>query len=150
LRSHKQSADGISIRSAAEIDLSVVKTLYGQLTPDLSNVDRDFPAIVRDPNSICLLVEVRNQPIGMVICYVRTSLSSGTKMIIDDIVIDRNCRGQGYGRSVIKHCVGLAKARSLDCIELACSLSKPELHRFYEGVGFKHRMRFYSLFLEDE
>ncbi len=150
MKGDNQSADGISIRSAAESDLAVVKTLYGQLAPDLSNVDRDFPAVVRDPNSICLLVEAQNQSIGVVICYVRTSLSSGKKMIIDDIVIDRNYRGKGFGRSAIEHCISLAKARSLDCIELACSRSEPELHSFYERIGFKHRMRFYSLFLEDK
>jgi len=146
----RHSADRIAIRMAAAKDIAIAKVLYGQLAPDVSNVDRDFPTIVRDPNCICLLVETQSRPIGMAMCYVRTSLSSGKKMIIDDIVIDYSYRGRGIGSSVVEHCLRLAREQSLDCVELACSLSKSELHRFYEKIGFKHRMRYYSLFLEEE
>jgi ribosomal protein S18 acetylase RimI-like enzyme len=86
----------------------------------------------------------------MLICYVRPTLSSGNKMVIEELVIDRNHRGRGLGSMLLKHCLESAKSRGLDCVELACSLAKPELHRFYERAGFKHRMRLYSLFLEHE
>lgn len=148
--SRNRPVDDISIRNAVASDFSIIKSLYGQLAPDVSNVDRDFPAILSDANSICLVLEEQDQPVGMVICYVRSSLSSGKMMIIDEIVINHNHRGRGYGRMLMEHCINLAKARGLDCIELTCSLAKPELHRFYEGMGFKHRMRLYSLFLGDE
>lgn len=68
-------------------------------------------------------------------------------MVIDDVVVDHGHRGMGIGRLMIEHCIGLAEEQSLDSVELSCSLAKPGLHSFYEALGFKHRMRFYSLFL---
>ncbi len=138
------------IRNAAVRDLSIVKALYQQLAPEVSHLDRDFSALLSDPNALCLILEERARPIGTVICYVRPSLSSGRKMVIDDIVIDADHRGRGYGRALMRHCISLAKGQGLDCVELSCSLTKPELHRFYEDLGFRYRMRHYSLFLESQ
>lgn len=144
-----RAGSGRSIRSATEGDLAAMKALYGQLSSDLTNVDRDLQAILADPRCLCLLVDVEATTVAMVICCVRTSLSSGRKMVIDELVVDRDHRGRGIGRAVIEHCLDLARAQGLDSVELACSLSKSELHAFYESAGFQHRMRLYSRFLSD-
>ena len=140
----------VAIRSADVADLQVVMDLYAQLSSDVSNVPRDFPAIVSDENSACLIAELDGQPVGMALCYVRTSLSSGRKMVIDDVVVDAGYRRAGIGRQVVEHCIGLAADQQLDSVELSCSLVKPELHRFYERLGFRHRMRFYSLLVGED
>lgn len=138
----------ITIRKATLDDLLAIKTLYSQLTSDTTNVDRDFPEILKDPNSVCWILEER-QPIGMVTCSIRTSLSSGRKMLIDELIIDTNCRGKKYGHKLMEHCITFAKERKLDCIELTCSLTRTDLHTFYESMGFEHTMRLYHLFLGD-
>ena len=137
--------DSLSIRYADLDDLHAVVDLYAQLSSDVSNVPQDHLAIVRDENSICLIAELDSQPVAMALCYVRTSLSSGRKMVIDDVVVDASHQGAGIGRQMVERCISLAAAREIDSVELSCSLSKPGLHRFYEGLGFQHRMRFYSL-----
>jgi len=148
--SENQLARGMSIRSAAPTDLGAIKGLYAQLAPDVSNVDTDFPAILSDPNAGCWILENEGELIGMVICYVRPTLSSGNMMTVEELVIDQRHRRRGLGSILVKYCVDYAKARKLDCVEVACSLVKTELHEFYERVGFKHRMRLYSLFLAQE
>jgi len=137
--------DSLSIRNAIPCDIHVVMGLYAQLSSDVSNVPKDFAAIVSDENAVCLIAESEGRAIGMALCYVRTSLSSGRKMVIDDIVVDVSHRRAGIGRQIVEHCICMAADRDLDSVELSCSLSKPELHRFYESLGFRHRMRFYSL-----
>ena len=37
-----------------------------------------------------------------------------------------------------------------DCVELACSLKRPDLHTFYEQLGFEHVMRLYQCYLGNE
>lgn len=141
--------DKPTIRKAGSDDLPIIKTLYSQLTADTANVPTDFPAILKDPNAICLILE-KETPIGMVTCYIRTSLSSGKKMVIDEIIIDKNYQGRGYGRHLTEHCITVAKTMKLDCVELTCSLTRPDLHKFYESMGFEHTMRLYHLYLGDE
>ena len=144
-----QNFSGFAIRKAALDDLAIIKDLYSQLTSDTANVEKDFPTILKDPNSLCLILE-KETPIGMVICSIRTSLSSGKKMVIDEIIIDEPFRGKGYGHILMEHCITVAKAMNVDCVELTCSLTNPELHSFYEGMGFEHTMRLYHLYVGDE
>ena len=84
-----ETKDGVEakIREAVADDVAAVRGLYGQLAPDVLNVDRDFPVLLDDPNARCLILERKSKPIGMVICYLRASLSSGKKMVVEDLVI---------------------------------------------------------------
>ncbi len=162
---NQKSGDRPVIRRATSDDLPTIKQLYNQLTSDTANVEKDFPIILNDSNSICLILEKEKEntgknesenrkekgvAIGMAICYGRTSLSSGRKMLIDEIIIDTPYQGRGYGRALIQHCITMAKNMGLECIELACALTRTDLHTFYEGLGFEHTMRWYHLFLGDE
>jgi PhnO protein len=144
----KIGIDACSIRRAQDDDADNVRNLYSQLSPDVSNVDRDFRSMLADPRAMCLILEMASKPVGMVVAYVRPTLSSGRKMVIDELVIDRDLRGQRLGSLLLEHCIGVAKDQGLDSVEVCCSLAKPELHRFYERTGFKHRMRLYSVFLK--
>lgn len=144
----QNSIDRTTIRKANLTDLPIIKTLYSQLTADTANVPTDFPTILKDPNAICLILE-KETPIGMVTCYIRTSLSSGKKMVIDEIIIDEPHQGKGYGRQLMEHCITMAKTMKLDCVELTCSLTRQDLHTFYENMGFEHTMRLYHLYLGD-
>jgi GNAT superfamily N-acetyltransferase len=50
---------------------------------------------------------------GMVICYVRPSLSSGKKMFVEDLVIDHRHRQCGLGSLLMQRCIDMAKAEDL-------------------------------------
>ena len=140
--------DQMCFRTVTTAHTEAVTELYRQLSPDISNLRRDIPAVLADPNSLCVLLDVGGRPVGIGLCYLRTSLSAGRKMVIDDIVVDAAHRRKGLGRLLMQHLIGLARQRDLDCVELCCSLSKTDLHGFYEHLGFAHRMRMYSLFLK--
>ena len=137
-----------TIRNARVQDIGAIKRLYQQLSSEVSNVDEDFPLLTADPNARCLILEIRDKPIGMIICYIRPSLSSGKKMVVEDLVIDSHYRRRGFGSLLMHHCIDMARQEDLDAVELACSLSKPDLHQFYERLGLKHRMRHYSLIMK--
>jgi N-acetylglutamate synthase-like GNAT family acetyltransferase len=143
----RQKSEAI-IRNARAQDIGAIKRLYQQLSSDVSNVDEDFPLLTADPNARCLILEIRNKPIGMVICYIRPSLSSGKKMVVEDLVVESQYRRRGFGSLLMHHCVDVAKQEDLDSVELACSLSRLDLHQFYERLGLKHRMRLYSLIMK--
>ena len=143
--------DGIgecTVREARQDDTELVERLYSQMAPDVSNVDRDFRAMLADPRAICRILEASGEPVGMVIAYVRSTLSSGRKMVIDELVVDREFRGKRLGSLLLDHSINDARVQALDCVELCCSLGNQEIQRFYEKAGFEHRMRLYSVFLD--
>ena len=146
---NQNSVKKISVRKARPDDLQHVKDLYSRLTPDIAKVDRDFCRLLKDVNSMCLILE-EGIPIGMITFFVRTSLSSGKKMVIDEIIVDINYRNKGYGRALMEYVISMAKDMNLDCVELACSETRQALHTFYEGMHFEHTMRLYHLYLGDE
>lgn len=51
---------------------------------------------------------------------------------IEDVVIDKNCRGLGFGKLIIDHLIGIAKKR--DCYKVILDCAK-ENQIFYEKCG---------------
>ena len=134
----------LRVLSGTISDLPLVKRLYGQLSEDVSQVERDYMSIVNDPNSRCLILECGLDQVGMVILHLKSSLSLGRSMDISEIVIDENHRNMGLGSFLMKHCMCMAKEMKVDSIALTCALTNGSLHRFYENLGFSCRMRQYS------
>jgi hypothetical protein len=94
----RSAVDGsLNIRTGTIEDLFYVKALYGQLSNDISNIERDYRRIVEDPNSDCLILQNESGPGGMVIFHFTMSLSLGKSMEIDEIMIDERHRDEGFG-----------------------------------------------------
>ena len=142
-----QPPGALAFRPVTTADAATVLRLYAQITSDCGNIVSDLPAVLAGKDAISLLLEVDGQPAGMIFGQIRTSLSSGKHLVLDDLVVDLPYRGRGLGRALIEHAIALAKSAGCDLVALDCSLVKPELHAFYERLGFRHRMRHYSLFL---
>ena len=100
-----------SVRPATAGDLQTVRHLYGQISSDVSNIDADLPDVLNSPSAFCVIVETGGRPVGMAFCCVRNSLSAGRKMVIDDIVVDREARGTGLGRWLLAYVIDEARMR---------------------------------------
>ncbi|MFB0536283.1 MAG: N-acetyltransferase family protein [Anaerolineae bacterium] len=131
-------------RRADYSDLDSVRHLYSDLTPDLEDFDHYFKTVLEDSHSWPLIVEENNRPIAFVFCHECISLSSGRSLYIDEMVVHEDRRGKGVGTEILSELAQMSIDQGIDCLELRVSLSKPELHRFYERNGFVHRGRFYS------
>lgn len=59
---------------------------------------------------------------------------SKPKAFIEDVGVNKLHRGKGYGKEMVKHCIGVAKSRDCYKIVLSC---KDSLVDFYEGLGFE-------------
>ena len=62
---------------------------------------------------------------------------------IEDVVVDRDARGQGIGREMMRF--AMERCREAGCCKMVLSsnLRREEAHRFYESLGFeKHGFSF--------
>jgi len=56
---------------------------------------------------------------------------------IEDVYVQEDCQGKGYGTKIIK--LLIEKAKECNCYKLICTsrLTKPGIHSFYDKLGFK-------------
>jgi GNAT superfamily N-acetyltransferase len=122
--------------------------LYAPISSDCGNIVADLPAVLAAADAVNVLLEINGQPAGMVLGQVRTSLSSGRHFVVDDLVVDSPSRRRGLGRALMEHVIAFARSIRCNLVELNCSQTKLDAHAFYESLGFRHRVRHYSLSLD--
>jgi GNAT superfamily N-acetyltransferase len=57
--------------------------------------------------------------------------------LVEDVYVREEYRGKGYGTKIMKALI--EKAKEVNCYKLICTsrFSRPEVHHFYEKLGFK-------------
>jgi len=74
---------------------------------------------------------------GMVACayVVVYAPPAGVRAVIEDVVVAEECRGKGYGRSVVQECIAFAAHCGAAHIDL--HTSRIPAKRLYESLGFR-------------
>lgn len=59
--------------------------------------------------------------------------------LIEDVFVKEEEQGKGYGTKIMK--VLIEEAKKANCYKLICTsrFTRPEVHHFYEKLGFKKR-----------
>jgi ribosomal protein S18 acetylase RimI-like enzyme len=133
------------IRRLAADDLPVVQGLLAQLA-EAAHADTYQPARMAE-----LLLEMETLPQvylnlvceidGMVrgflsVVFYRTLFHAGGTALINELVVDRSCRGRGLGRALVQAAVEAARARGMDEIEVGTENENLAAQSFYHRVGF--------------
>ena len=76
--------------------------------------------------------------IGLAVINIVNSLTKKA-LVIEDLIVDKKYRGQGYGAKLIKGIIQLAKKEKVDCIEVLTKDSNKIAQKLYKKFGFKDR-----------
>ena len=76
--------------------------------------------------------------IAMTSMYVM-ELFSRKMAVIEEVVTLEEHRNKGIGSKLVEMAIAKAKELECDCVELNVRQDKPDVSRFYEGLGFKDR-----------
>lgn len=82
-------------------------------------------------------IKEKNKEIARAYLYVlKNDLHEKPFGFIEDLFVDENYRGQGYGTKIIKAL--LKKAKRQGCYKLIANsrLDKPKVHELYKRLGF--------------
>jgi GNAT superfamily N-acetyltransferase len=138
----------LHLRLAKPADFRAVARLYSQMGVASADLLSDLAVISKDPYSR-LLVAARGSDLVAVMHYrLGTSLSKGLHLTIEDVIVDQHWRRLGIGTALVQVCLDEARGLGVDSVDLQCSRTQKGLHEFYSQMGFSHKMRHYSLFLE--
>ncbi len=131
----------IVIRQAAEADIPEVCRIVGQLSPmgyrhDYTGAVEKFRSHINpSPDYFLWVAERDGRVVGTAMMHLQHKLSyhCGTAAHLEDVVVDRDCRGQGVGEQLVRHAVEAARAKGCYKIMLTCY---PKTAGYYERLGF--------------
>lgn len=66
-------------------------------------------------------------------------IPTGVRAWVEDVVVDREARGQGIGEKLIRTSIERAKAEGAKTIDLTSRPTRVEAHRLYKRCGFEMR-----------
>lgn len=86
--------------------------------------------------------------IGLATIYIIDSLTR-TSLVIEDFIIDKKYRNQGYGIQLMKDIIEIAKKMKVDCIEICTKKENKIAQKLLSKFNFKDRRNIaYRLWLK--
>jgi GNAT superfamily N-acetyltransferase len=112
----------------------------GDFVPDRALQERGLRLILEQPNRGRIFV-VRNddQIFGMVnLLFTISTARGGFVILMEDVVIHPDHRGQGYGSMLVDYVVDFAKKKQFKRITLLTDRISEESQEFFKKKGFDH------------
>lgn len=108
--------------------------------PDREAQERGLRLILEQPNRGRIFVVRNNDRIfGMVnLLFTISTARGGFVILLEDVVIHPDHRGQGYGGMLVEYVVDFAKQKNFKRITLLADRMSAESQEFFKKHGFEH------------
>ena len=100
--------------------------------------EEDLAEKQAQPNAQLVMVRKGDQLVGVAFTYIIDTLTRKA-LVFDEFIVDREFRGQGYGKQLMQRIEELARAERADCVECTVKNDNPKARHFYTRLGFKNR-----------
>ena len=136
----------LSIRVARESDADAIAQLARQLGYDVDRtlVPARLARILQRPDHRFVVAEDEGQVVAWLHALVFEYIESDPFVVIGGLVVDRNHRRKGIGRTLMEDAENWARVRHSPVVRLWSSDARANAHRFYEGLGYRHIKTQYS------
>jgi ribosomal protein S18 acetylase RimI-like enzyme len=133
----------MKIRQITEYDERIFKDvlkLFTQLSPGSELPDGDhFRTVLKSGGSCFFVAELDNNEIIGMLTICKCEMLSGSTALIEDVVVDENHRGRGYGMELMEFAVRFARSAGVSAIELTSRPSRIAANQLYRKSGFEIR-----------
>ena len=135
------------IETATLDDLSELSELLTVLfeegqdfTPDPKKQQHGLRMILEQPNrGRIFVIRSDHRILGMVnILFSISTAEGGLVLVMEDLIIHPDHRGQGFGTRLIKHIVDFAKSKDFRRITLLTDKISEEAQKFFKRHGFHY------------
>jgi GNAT superfamily N-acetyltransferase len=109
-------------------------------TPDQATQERGLRLILEQPNrGRIFVVRNKNKLFGMVnLLFTISTARGGFVILLEDVVIHPDHRGQGYGRMLVDYVVDFARQKNFKRITLLTDRMSAESQEFFKKQGFEY------------
>lgn len=132
----------IEITPITERDFHLLSELYQQLIPNevsLAKMKEVFDRNKDNPNHIVLTAKIEGRLVGSLLAVICEMLFGQCKsfMVVEDVIVDESLRGNGIGKTLMRHVEGLAKQHNCSYIMLITDSDRIDSQNFYKSIGYK-------------
>jgi ribosomal protein S18 acetylase RimI-like enzyme len=114
-----------------------VLKLLPQLVPESKSLTEDrFRGILKSGKTHFFIAELDNKQIVGMLTIGTYDILSGTKVWIEDVVVDESQRGRGIGKELTQFAIGYARSLGAESVELTSRPSRIAANRLYKKLGF--------------
>ena len=128
----------VLIRTARAADADDVARLTGHLGYDVApaDVEASLSRILARTDQQFLVAEIDGRPVGWLHLGVVEYIETGPFAVINGLVVDSGCRGQGIGRLLLEWAEEWSTRQGVSIVRLWSTTSRERAHRFYERLGY--------------
>lgn len=133
----------IQIREMLKTDLPQLQIMYQDLIPEgvaMETLERHFDAVAGLSNYFLAVAARGKKVLGSSIGIVCVALDAPF-LVVENVIVDRACRGQGIGRMIFQELDRFALANKCQYALLVSSGFRKEAHQFYEAMGYRDDVR---------
>jgi ribosomal protein S18 acetylase RimI-like enzyme len=80
-----------------------------------------------------------DDPIVGILCLAIYRVPTGTRSIIEDVIVDERARRQGIGEALVRYAINLARAGGADGVSLTSNPGREAANQLYASMGFELR-----------
>jgi len=125
----------LKIRKFKQNDFESIRNLLSQLTDKKLDLDMDVLMAYNNIEYLVLANENNILAFGSVAFY--PVPSKGLVATIQDLVVDKSLRGQGWGEKILKNLIEIAKDRNVIYINLTSKKERIVARNLYKKLGFE-------------
>ncbi|MGN1353731.1 MAG: 2-amino-4-hydroxy-6-hydroxymethyldihydropteridine diphosphokinase [Alloprevotella sp.] len=123
-----------------ETTLTAVNRLLPQLSAHASSLsETDLIRLIDCPTTQVFLGHDEEGTIQAMATLSLMLIPTGVKAWIEDVVVDENCRGRGYGRQLLTHLIAEARRLGASSVNLTSKPERVAANRLYRSLGFRLR-----------
>jgi len=127
----------ITIRQFRLDDIKIVQQLMHELGYPLREEELRFNInITHQRNGIILVAELDGNVVGCLSAVINVSLAEGMFGEIVSLVVSREYRRSGIGKSLVEHAEDWLKPK-VEKIRIRANSIRLEAHKFYKSLGYK-------------
>ncbi|MBP2645771.1 MAG: hypothetical protein H6Q75_1211 [Firmicutes bacterium] len=115
----------------------VIAQLFGAPSTR-QNLEHSLKNILNDPAYLLLGAKENDRLVGTVMgitCF-DTVGECQPFMVLENLVVDKECKGKGIGKRLVQAAEEYAHKQNCYYIMLLSSSYRTEAHRFYEAIGY--------------
>ena len=119
--------------------LASINNLLSQLSDSVHTIsEEELNSLISSSQSRLFVMECDNQFIGMVtLCLYQCP--TGWKAWIEDVVVDQDYRGKGYGKVMVKKAMEECRRLGNVTLMLTSRPSRIVANQLYQSLGFEKR-----------
>lgn len=110
----------------------------GQTVP-LAEAEQVFDRMARYPDYRMYVAIRDDRIVGAFALLIMDNLGhqGAPSGVIEDVVVDPQCQGQGIGKAMVQHALRLCGEKGCYKLALSSNLKRERAHAFYESLGFE-------------